>query len=341
MSGQAVTKAFIPLPAGATAVYLGSTLSYCRHPDLLGRSRFASTPGRTMYYSGAYAPFGAEAGTADRSFTGQNQDTVPGSTTGLYDFLFREYAQYGRWISPDPAGMAAVNPANPQSWNRYAYVLNAPTGLIDPLGLDTCLADLHGTREDGYWLVPWFCGSWIRFFYLTVALYDDAHPKPHGRPVNKSWSKTFPCGQNATQLMATVESDLSRFANYSGTLATAVFSPGAVVINQTLLIDTQTKGIGGLSYGRTNAVKVSSVTPNSFTFTTVEGQHFFYPGTVSFSAADAGNGQVQFSISVNGTWADILSQAQSPAILSGENSAWNSLLDNLQSFCQSTMVGRD
>jgi len=100
MSGQAVSKAFIPLPAGAKAVYTsGPTLSYFRHPDWLGSSRFASTLGRTMYYSGAYAPFGeaySEAGTADRSFTGQNQDTVSGTTTGLYDFLYREYAQYGR-----------------------------------------------------------------------------------------------------------------------------------------------------------------------------------------------------------------------------------------------------
>jgi len=100
MNGQAVSKAFIPLPAGAKAVYTsGPTLSYFRHPDWLGSSRFASTLGRTMYYSGAYAPFGeaySEAGTADRSFTGQNQDTVSGTTTGLYDFLYREYAQYGR-----------------------------------------------------------------------------------------------------------------------------------------------------------------------------------------------------------------------------------------------------
>ncbi len=163
MNGQAVTKAFIPLPAGATAVYTsGPTLSYFRHPDWLGSSRFASTPARTMYYSGAYAPFGeayGEAGTADRSFTGQNQYTVPDHTAGLYDFLFREYAQYGRWISPDPAGIAAVNPANPQSWNRYAYALNYPTGIVDPLGL--CgEADSYSTNSEGQLTVTGYrpCG---------------------------------------------------------------------------------------------------------------------------------------------------------------------------------------
>ena len=38
-------------------------------------------------------------------------------------------------MTPDPAGMAAANPTNPQSWNRYAYVMNNPLGYVDPLGL--------------------------------------------------------------------------------------------------------------------------------------------------------------------------------------------------------------
>jgi RHS repeat-associated protein len=140
MGGQAVTKAFIPLPAGATAVYTsGPTLAFFRHPDWLGSSRFASTPSRTMYSDLAYAPFGetyAEAGTPDRSFTGQNQDTVPGSTGGLYDFMYRQLAQYGRWISPDPAGLKAVTLSDPQTWNQYAYARNSPLNRVDRLGLD-------------------------------------------------------------------------------------------------------------------------------------------------------------------------------------------------------------
>jgi hypothetical protein len=38
-------------------------------------------------------------------------------------------------MTPDPAGLAAVNPSNPQSWNRYAYVSNNPLALVDPFGL--------------------------------------------------------------------------------------------------------------------------------------------------------------------------------------------------------------
>jgi RHS repeat-associated protein len=121
-----------------------------------------------MYYSGAYAPFGetyAEAGTPDRSFTGQNQDTVQGSTTGLYDFLYREHAQYGRWISPDPAGLAAVSLADPQSWNRYAYVRNSPLTSVDPFGL-RCVEAIDGSDPR-----PYFgCGG--GGFALRLSLMD-------------------------------------------------------------------------------------------------------------------------------------------------------------------------
>jgi len=43
-------------------------------------------------------------------------------------------------ISPDPAGLQASDPSNPQSWNRYAYVLNNPLSMVDPLGLE-CVWD--------------------------------------------------------------------------------------------------------------------------------------------------------------------------------------------------------
>ena len=54
--------------------------------------------------------------------------------------MYREYsaAQQGRWISPDPAGLAAVSLTDPQSWNRYAYVGNRPMTNVDPLGLWHC-----------------------------------------------------------------------------------------------------------------------------------------------------------------------------------------------------------
>jgi RHS repeat-associated protein len=56
---------------------------------------------------------------------------------GMIVFPARSFhSQTGRFTVPDPAGMAAADPSNPQSWNRYAYVLNNPLSNIDPTGLD-------------------------------------------------------------------------------------------------------------------------------------------------------------------------------------------------------------
>jgi RHS repeat-associated protein len=137
MSGSALQKAFVPLTGGSQAIYTSSGLAYYRHSDWIGSSRFASTPSRTLYYDGAYAPFGeayAQTGTADLSYTGMNQDTV----ANLYDFPAREYNDiHGRWPSPDPAGISSVRLRDPQTWNRYAYVRNSPLHLIDPTGTTT------------------------------------------------------------------------------------------------------------------------------------------------------------------------------------------------------------
>lgn len=69
-------------------------------------------------------------------FTGYEYD----SETGLYHAKARYYnPRIGRFMSPDLLG---GDTSDPQSLNRYAYVLNAPTFGTDPLGLSsTCAKD--------------------------------------------------------------------------------------------------------------------------------------------------------------------------------------------------------
>jgi RHS repeat-associated protein len=151
MSGNTLTKAFVSLPGGATAIYNSTGLQYYRHPDWLGSSRLTSTATAptTAYSSTAYGPFGElydGFGTADPSFTGQNSDT----TSSRYDFTFREQSpSQGRWLSPDPAGLAAVDPTSPQTWNRYAYVGNSPCSQVDPLGLTHCNLNVQFNNSAG------------------------------------------------------------------------------------------------------------------------------------------------------------------------------------------------
>jgi RHS repeat-associated protein len=57
-------------------------------------------------------------------------------TTGLYYYYHRWYdPSIGRFISPDPEQGKL---SNPQSLNLYIYVLDRPTSLGDPSGLDGC-----------------------------------------------------------------------------------------------------------------------------------------------------------------------------------------------------------
>lgn len=143
MSGQALVRADVPLPGGAEAVYNAGGFAYYRHTDMLGSSRLATTYAGSLFSSAAFAPYGEpllEAGAKDRSFTGQKQDIASGGggtdANGQYDFLARQYSPtQSRWWTPDPAGLATVDPKNPQSWNRFAYVNGKPLSQTDADGL--------------------------------------------------------------------------------------------------------------------------------------------------------------------------------------------------------------
>ncbi len=72
----------------------------------------------------------------------------------FYTTPTRRYANtQGRWLSPDPLGGSIFNP---QSLNRYGYVGNNPTSLIDPLGLQG-----HSRGCSTFWdcVHVVFCGS--------------------------------------------------------------------------------------------------------------------------------------------------------------------------------------
>ena len=143
---QNYLKVFAPAPGGTMIITPNGhngVIAYHRHTDWIGSSRFATTPAETVYSDVAYAPFGepyAPSGTTDYVFGGNAQDAsvVEGATAGYaYDTLNRKYsAAQSRWIAPDPAGLTAVDPTNPQSWNRYAYVFNNPLANFDPDGLE-------------------------------------------------------------------------------------------------------------------------------------------------------------------------------------------------------------
>ncbi len=146
-NGQLARRAYVQLPGGGRAIFdvCGGGLFEYDHPDHLGSIRLGSTSSRGFAFSQSYAPFGELYARSNNTQQGFFTGLFPGSFD-LYNAPAREYGDQGRWASPDPAGLSAVNPGSPQSWNRYAYVSNRPLSVTDPSGLcDVVVAGITQT----------------------------------------------------------------------------------------------------------------------------------------------------------------------------------------------------
>jgi len=95
--------------------------------------------------SNVLSPYGQtiSSNTSDAySYASLNKDTEYGGDAAT----FRNYSESQlRWTRPDPYN-GSYNPSNPQSMNRYTYVMDNPLALTDPSGLD-CVYD-----EGGGWV---------------------------------------------------------------------------------------------------------------------------------------------------------------------------------------------
>ena len=97
----------------------------------------------------AHYPFGEkwyETGTVTKyKFTSYERDPETGND---YAIMRYHINRLGRFGSVD---RHAGSIFNPQSLNRYAYVLNNPVNLVDPLGLDDCAkkGSDDGSGDDG------------------------------------------------------------------------------------------------------------------------------------------------------------------------------------------------
>ena len=117
--------------------------------DMLGSTRSITDQNGTPAVYHDYEPFGREIpygsagrgtlyGTSDSNrirFTGKERD----AETGLDYFEARYFSgAQGRFTSPDDP-LDYADPADPQSWNLYAYGLNSPLVYSDPTGHNPCV----------------------------------------------------------------------------------------------------------------------------------------------------------------------------------------------------------
>jgi RHS repeat-associated protein len=145
-------------------------------------------------------------GVAGSSWTVVDGNNDAGS---LDDFMYRRYSPtQGRWISPDPAGLGAVDPSNPQSWNRYAYALNNPLSFKDPTGLECVWDDgSYDSNDDPDTGSAGSCsdagGSWVDHSYFQQNGLADWSGDPNADIYSYAQNFTTtvtatPCSTNAT-----------------------------------------------------------------------------------------------------------------------------------------------
>ncbi len=130
-SSGVVTSTITYYPAGG-AMRINGTLYYVLK-DRLG-SAFVTTDGsgnivgQMRYYASGETLISSGGMLTDRLFTGQRQL----ADLNVYQFGARFYSpKLGRFLSADPFIPMLFNP---QSLNRFSYVLNNPVNFVDPSG---------------------------------------------------------------------------------------------------------------------------------------------------------------------------------------------------------------
>jgi RHS repeat-associated protein len=118
--------------------------TYFEHQNYLGTERartdytgaLAATFTSLPYGDASSAVIGGYGPDQDNSiFAGMDLDTNTSGAPLSDHAQFRNYSfTQGRWLAPDPYA-GSYDFTNPQSFNRYAYVLNNPLTLTDPTGL--------------------------------------------------------------------------------------------------------------------------------------------------------------------------------------------------------------
>ena len=180
--------------AFGNAFYKGNQ-AFFQHQDWLGSERIETSA------SGGVANRVGELVFGDHSNLGRGLDDYQfaGMDTDLEtDSHHAQYRQYdsiaGRWMSPDPYD-GSYDPSNPQSFNRYSYVMNNPLSLTDPTGQftngsycgDSC-------PDDGSGFVNLFVdiGQALAslFGFGGPSFHGSLHPRPAGTG-NPQWDGNF------------------------------------------------------------------------------------------------------------------------------------------------------
>ncbi len=128
--------------------YAASVANY-QHQDWLGTERMRTTYTGAVEGSYQSLPYGDGQTSSGADYDAYHFAALDADyASGTDNAQFRQYSPaQGRWMRPDPYS-GSYDLGNPQSFNRYSYVLNNPLSNLDPLGLDDCAASEDGA-DDG------------------------------------------------------------------------------------------------------------------------------------------------------------------------------------------------
>ena len=138
--------------SGRPVAFYENGVTHFQHQDWLGTERIRTTYNGAVEGTFTSLPFGDAQATASGSdldayhFGSLDSD----AETGTDHAQFRQYSStQGRWLSPDPYS-GSYDFTNPQSFNRYAYVMNNPLAYTDPFGLYSYTCITTPDEGEGY-----------------------------------------------------------------------------------------------------------------------------------------------------------------------------------------------
>jgi RHS repeat-associated protein len=173
------------------------------HTDLVGSVRAITDETGATVIRHDYAAFGEDTQplTGDPlRFGGKQLD--PETANEYFEARYLR-TNWGRFLTPDPMD---GNPADPQSWNRYAYARNNPLAFVDPTGLayDAWVREdltsfhfdiWHFDDDADFW-------TWIRGNYFSWGGNEYGHGELYDRFLNEigdfDYSGPVPGGPSQT-----------------------------------------------------------------------------------------------------------------------------------------------
>ncbi len=264
------------------------------------------------------------------------------SGTGL-DYADQRYyaSTFGRFMTPDPykATEKGKNPANPLSWNRYAYVSDDPVSFNDPWGLTTCTpgggiggycydsVTVDGDTGGVIWSdtgmnVPPFVllggqGGCNDIFCNTMNQYQDAigsiNPCPHGQ-VQFAYGCDVPLSPTGLQIMAMVDQALQTQLREAALIGLSTYAGLAIGGLVDAIVASEVATTGG-SFFENTTVSESVLKKMAKDLFDGGGFHAFPSsvtafedaGTITTSVSADGSIYTQLNISgsylsPNGTW---------------------------------------